>query len=90
MSVSISKSSFSSRVSSQSRGSSILWFVVLGAVLLVVLGVSLANGSYPISIPTLLAWLVGQADATAAQILSEVRAPRVFLALLVGASLGMV
>lgn len=65
------------------------WFTALGTVLLGVLGISLANGSYPISLQTLLLWFVGQADPTAAQILSEVRAPRVFLALLVGICLGI-
>ena len=78
-----------SQLSSQSRSSSTLWFMVLGTALLITLGVSLAFGSYPISLQTLLAWVVGQADTTAAQILSEVRAPRIFLALLVGSSLGM-
>jgi ABC-type Fe3+-siderophore transport system permease subunit len=65
------------------------WFVALGLALLLVLGISLALGSYTISPQTLLAWFVGNADPTAAQILSEVRAPRVFLALLVGVCLGI-
>jgi iron complex transport system permease protein len=69
--------------------SQLVWFLGLGAVLLLVLGLGLALGSYPISPQTLLAWFVGQADPTAAQILSEVRAPRVFLALLVGVCLGI-
>ncbi|MFN3266098.1 MAG: FecCD family ABC transporter permease [Deinococcales bacterium] len=69
--------------------SSTFWFIVLGVALLGVLGISLANGSYPISLQTLLDWFAGQADPTASQILSEVRAPRAFLALLVGGCLGM-
>jgi iron complex transport system permease protein len=69
--------------------SQLLWFLGLGAALLLVLGLGLALGSYPISPQTLLLWFVGQADPTATQILSEVRAPRVFLALLVGGCLGI-
>ncbi len=71
------------------KSSSLPWFFGLIALLLLVLGIALANGSYPISLQTLLAWVVGQADATSAQILWEVRAPRVILALLVGSSLGL-
>ncbi len=63
--------------------------IALSALLLTVLGIALANGAYPISLGTLLAWIGGSADPSAAQILSTVRAPRVLLALLVGVSLGV-
>ena len=63
--------------------------LMLAALLLIVLGIALANGAYPISLETLLAWINGRADPAAAQILSTVRAPRVLLALLVGISLGL-
>lgn len=63
--------------------------IALAVLLLIVLGIALANGAYPISLETLLAWIGGSADPAAAQILSTVRAPRVLLALLVGVSLGL-
>jgi iron complex transport system permease protein len=63
--------------------------IALGVILWIVLAFALANGAYPISLETLWAWVSGRADPAAAQILSDVRAPRVLLALLVGVCLGM-
>lgn len=63
--------------------------VVLVAALLVVVAFAFANGAYPISLETLLAWLGGRADPAAAQILGEVRAPRVVLTVIVGVCLGL-
>jgi iron complex transport system permease protein len=62
--------------------------LALVVVLLVVLGFALANGAYPVSLNTLGDWVAGRADATAAQILSQVRGPRVLLTVMVGICLG--
>jgi iron complex transport system permease protein len=71
------------------RGSAVPGFVVLIVLLIMVLGFALALGSYPISPQTLMNWFAGRADPTAAQILSDVRGPRVLLALVVGVALGL-
>ncbi|NJK43037.1 MAG: iron ABC transporter permease [Pleurocapsa sp. SU_196_0] len=71
------------------RGSAVPGFIALIVLLLVVLGFGLALGSYPISVQTLMNWFAGRADPTAAQILSDVRGPRVLLAFVVGVALGL-
>lgn len=70
-------------------GTVIFWFVVLVFVLLVVLGISLVVGSYPVSLADVWAWASGHGDSTLNQIMGEVRAPRVFLTVFVGACLGL-
>ena len=77
------------RVNRLERVSAAPGMIALAALLIIVLGIALANGAYPISLETLLAWVGGSADPAAAQILSTVRAPRVLLALIVGVSLGL-
>jgi ABC-type Fe3+-siderophore transport system permease subunit len=71
------------------RSSLIGWFGLLIGLLIVVVLIALTVGSYPVSLEGLLRWLSGRADPTLAQILSEVRFPRVLLSLLVGAALGL-
>ena len=65
------------------------WFGLLVGSLVVVILIALTVGSYPVSLEGLLRWLSGRADPTLAQILSQVRFPRVLLSLLVGAALGL-
>ena len=77
------------RVGRLERVSAAPGMIALAALLLIVLGIALANGAYPVTLETLWAWIGGRADPAAAQILSTVRAPRVLLALLVGVSLGL-
>jgi iron complex transport system permease protein len=77
------------RASRPEAGSFWLGLLGLGAVLLIIIGFSLALGSYPINSSTLFEWGLGGADPTATQILSQVRAPRVLLALAVGVCLGL-
>ena len=73
----------------QERGAVVGWFVMLGLGLLAVVVVGLLVGSYPVSLPSLQAWLTGQADPTLAQILGEVRLPRILLTVVIGAALGL-
>ena len=77
------------RVTRLERVSAVPGMIALVVILLIVVGLAMANGAYPVKLETLLAWVGGRADGTAAQILSTVRAPRVLLALLVGVSLGL-
>jgi ABC-type Fe3+-siderophore transport system permease subunit len=71
------------------RSSLIGWFGLLVGLLIVVILIALTVGSYPVSLEGLGRWLSGRADPTLAQILSQVRFPRVLLSLLVGAALGL-
>lgn len=58
-------------------------------VLLLAAAVSLGRGDYPISIPQVLGALVGLGDDTQRFIVTELRAPRIAAAVLVGVALGM-
>ncbi len=71
------------------RGTVIFWFAVLVLLLVVVICVALANGSYPVALTDIWAWISGRGDVTLNQIMGEVRAPRVFLTVIVGACLGL-
>lgn len=71
------------------RGTVIFWFVVLVMVLLVVVSISMVVGSYPVALSDVWAWVSGHGDSTLNQIMGEVRAPRVFLTVVVGACLGL-
>jgi iron complex transport system permease protein len=54
-----------------------------------VAALSLGRGDYPISVPQVLGTLVGAGDETARFIVLELRAPRIAVAVLVGAALGI-
>jgi ABC-type Fe3+-siderophore transport system permease subunit len=54
-----------------------------------VIAISLVVGSYPVSLQDVFAWFSGRGDSTLNQIMGEVRAPRVFLTVTVGACLGL-
>ncbi len=73
----------------QERASVIGWFVALGALLALVMLIGMIVGSYPVTLPSLGAWLSGRADETLGQILGQVRLPRILLTVVVGAALGL-
>jgi ABC-type Fe3+-siderophore transport system permease subunit len=70
-------------------GSVIFWFAALALILIVVVLISLVIGTYPVTVNDVFNWLSGRGDSTLRQIMGEVRAPRVFLTVLVGACLGL-
>lgn len=71
------------------RGSIIGWFVALGVLLALVIVIGMIVGSYPVTLPSLGAWISGRADDTLSQILGQVRFPRILLTVVVGAALGL-
>jgi len=66
------------------------WLGVLGALVPVVLGLSVMFGAVSLSVGEIVAVLSGRAtDPTAVTILTQIRLPRVLLAALVGGALGL-
>ncbi|HUF27190.1 MAG TPA: iron ABC transporter permease [Gemmatimonadaceae bacterium] len=67
-----------------------VWFWLGAGAALVVLGVAgIAFGAVPLALPDVLAALRGEGDASAVAIVRTLRLPRVMLAALVGAALGL-
>jgi ABC-type enterobactin transport system permease subunit len=65
------------------------WLGVLGALVPIVLGLSVMFGAVSLSLSEIVAVLSGRAtDQTAVTILTQIRLPRVLLAALVGGALG--
>ncbi len=77
------------RAAPHGRGTALPGMVALVMILGLVLWFALVLGAYPVSPQTLFSWVTGHADATAAQILSTVRGPRVLLTVMVGLTLGL-
>ena len=67
----------------------VAWFAGLVGLVALVALLALLVGSYPVTPEALWRWASGRADATLAQILGEVRFPRVLLTVIVGAALGL-
>jgi ABC-type Fe3+-siderophore transport system permease subunit len=66
------------------------WLGVLGALVPIVLGLSVMFGAVSLSLSEIVAVLSGRAtDQTAVTILTQIRLPRVLLAALVGGALGL-
>jgi iron complex transport system permease protein len=66
------------------------WLGVLGALVPIVLGLSVMFGAVSLSVSEIVAVLSGRAtDQTAVTILTQIRLPRVLLAALVGGALGL-
>jgi ABC-type enterobactin transport system permease subunit len=63
--------------------------VVAFVVLVLLSAVSLGRGDFPISVPDVLRTLVGLGEGTQDFIILELRAPRIFVGLLVGVALGV-
>ncbi|MGO1164349.1 FecCD family ABC transporter permease [Brucella sp. C7-11G] len=80
---------FGDRLSFRLHRRSLLTGLALFALILLVSIASLTSGSYPIPIPDALRALCGEGEDMVRTIVIEWRLPRVLLAILLGASLGM-
>jgi iron complex transport system permease protein len=71
------------------RGWVVFWFAALGLLLTLTFLASLLLGSYPVTLAALGRWLAGTADPTLAQIVGDVRLPRILTSVVAGGALGL-
>jgi iron complex transport system permease protein len=79
----------SGRISFRLDGRALILALVLLSLIASLAALSLLSGTYPISLPQVFWALAGEGDAMMRMIVVEWRLPRVVLAILLGAALGM-